>query len=166
VGTLYSAIPVAASAPFDTIEVATGTALKTLLQVVTPSTTDIRVHGWGVSFKGTSAANPPGEVHLVDSDVAATVTSLTPAKWDSAFAQASLCVGGSSATGYNASAEGTITGINAVLDAQEVHPQTGYSIWFPPDWRPRVAVSRVLRLRALFTVTVDAMPWIVWEEPA
>lgn len=165
-GNLYIATPVATSAPFDTIEVATGTALKTLLQVATPSTTDIRIHGWGLSFKGISATAAPGECHLIDTDVAATVTSLTPGKWESAFAPNSLCVGGASATGYNASAEGTITAIGAVIDPQEVHPQTGYGVWFPEGRRPRVGVSRFLRLRVTFGADVSCMPWIVWEEPA
>lgn len=165
-GNLYIAVPVATSAPFDTIEVATGTALKTLLQVVTPSTTDIRIHGWGVSFKGASPTAAPGECHLIDTDVAATVTALSPAKWESQMAPASLCVSGTEATGYNASAEDTITAVGAVIDPQEVHPQTGYGIMFPEGRRPKIAVSRVLRLRALFAADVSSLPWILWEEPA
>ena len=165
-GNLYIATPVATSAPFDTIEVQTGTALKTMLQVATPSTTDIRIHGWGLSLKGAVATNPPGECHLIDTNVAATVTLLDPAKWESQMAPSSLCIGGTAATGYNASAEGTITAIGAVFDPEELHPQTGYGVWFPEGRRPKIAVSRFLRLRALFTVDVAAMPWIVWEEPA
>jgi hypothetical protein len=166
VGNLYIAVPVATSAPFDTIEVQTGTALKTVLQVVTPSTTDIRLHGWGLSFKGVVATGTPGECHLIDTDVAATVTSLTPGKWESQMAPSSLCVGGTEATGYNATAEDTITAIGAVIDAQDIHPQTGYGVWFPEGRRPKIAVSRVLRVRTLFAVDVACLPWVVWEEPA
>ena len=165
-GNLYIATPVATSAPFDTIEVQTSAALKTLLQVATPAATDIRIHGWGLSFKGVVATGTPGECHLIDTDVAATVTSLTPGKWESAMAPASLCIGGTAATGYNASAEGTITAIGAVVDAEELHPQTGYGVWFPEGRRPKVAASRFLRVRVLFAVDTAALPWIVWEEPA
>lgn len=146
-------------------EVATGTAIKTLLQIGVPSTTDIRVYGWGVSFEGIVATGEPGEVTLIDIDVAATVTTLTPEKWGNANAQNSLCVGGTALTGYNATAEGTIAG-STILDPQKVHPQTGYSIWFPADARPLIAASRFLRIRSNFTVDVNAVPWILWGEPA
>ena len=159
---LYLAIPKATHA---IVEVATGTAIKTLLQIATPSTTDIRVVGWGISFDGIVATNPAGVVTLIDVDVAATVTTLTPEEFGSDDAQASLCVGGTAATGYNASAEGTIAG-SRILDGQNVHPQTGYSIWFPERARPRVKASRFLRIRSLFSVDINGVPWIVWEEPA
>jgi len=157
---LYLAIPKASNA---LVEVATGTAIKTLLQIATPSTTDIRVVAWGISFDGTSATAAPGILTLIDVDVAATVTTLTAEKWNSDDAPASLCVGGTAATGYNATAEGTIGG-SRILDGQNVHPQTGYSIWLPE--KPRVKASRFLRIRALFGADVNGIPWILWEEPA
>jgi hypothetical protein len=58
--------------------VATGTALKTLLQIGVPAGVPLNVLGWGVAFRGVAAADPPGEVYLLESDTAATVTSLTP----------------------------------------------------------------------------------------
>lgn len=159
----YSAIPKTSHA---ITEVATGTAIKTLLQVATPSTTDIAVVAWGVSFDGTAAANPAGVVTLVDVDVAATsLTALTPELWKNPKGQASLCVSGTSATGYGAGAEGTI-GASRILDGEQVHPQGAYSVWFPPDKMPIVAVSRFLRIRALFSVDVNCIPWIIWQEPA
>jgi len=145
--------------------VATTAAIKTVLQVATPSTTDIRIHGWGISCKGIVSTEAPGEVTLIDTDVAATVTALSPEKWESAFAPASLCVSGTTATGYNASAEGTITA-STILDPQAVHPQAGYGVWFPEGRRPRVGASRFLRIRTLFGVTVNCVPWVCWEEPA
>lgn len=160
-GTLYLAVPKSSHAP---AEVATSTARKTLLQVATPSTTDIRVKAWGVSFDGVVVTNPPGIVDLIDVDVAATVTTLTPEEWESDDGQASLCVGGASATGYNATAEGAITA-SRILDSQEVHPQNGYAVWFP-NKGPRIKPSRFLRIRALFSVDINGIPWIVWEEPA
>ena len=159
-GALYLAIPKATDAA---VEVATSALLKTLLQVAVPSTTDIRVVAWGISFDGVSPTAVPGVMELIDVNVAATVTTLTPEEWGSDDSQASLCVGGAALTGYNASAEGTITA-SRLLDGQNVHPQTGYSIWFPE--RPKVKASRFLRIRALFAVTVNGLPWILWEEPA
>ena len=154
----YIAMPKSSHA---TVVVATGTATKTVLQVATPSTTDIRILGWGVSLDATSGT--PGVCTLVSVDVAATVTALTPELWSSPVAPASLCVGGTSATGYNGSAEGSI-GASRIFDSQHVSPAGGYSIWFPNP--PTVAASKFLRIRTLFPVTANVIPWIVWEEPA
>jgi hypothetical protein len=68
-------------------------------------------------------------------------------------------------TGHTASAEGTIAA-SRILDAQQVHPQTGYSVWFPPGREPRIynAAARYLRVRGNFSVNIDAVPWVVWDE--
>lgn len=160
--TLYLAIPGAGSGSAG--QVNTGTSLKTLLQVATPSTTRITVRAWGISFEGTSSTSTPVQVDLTDVNVAATVTTLTPDEWESTDSQASLCVGGSSATGSNASAEGTITDAK-LIDSQLVHPQSGYSLWFPESARPTVLVSRFLRIRATAGTAVDTIPWILYSEP-
>jgi hypothetical protein len=161
-GALYLAVPGAGTGFPATV--ATGTTLKTLLQIATPSTTRITVHGWGLSFDGVTSTSTPISTALVDVDVAASVTTLTPEKWESSQAQASLCVGGASATGSNASAEGSITSAR-LLDAQLVHPQSGYSLWFPEKDRPVIEISRFLRIRVTAGTTVNAIPWIVYGEP-
>jgi hypothetical protein len=161
----YIASPVSAAGAIT--EVATGTGLKTLLQVGVPANSEIKVAAWGVSFDGISGADAPGMCYLGHGDVAATGgTSQTPTAWqDSIETLASLCVGGTGATGYNFGTEGTITSFN-LLDGQEVHPQSGYTCWFPSDYRPRIGstAARYLRLRAQFAVTVNCIPWIIWQE--
>jgi hypothetical protein len=159
---LYAAIPKASN---DIVEVATSTALKTLLQVAPPAGLDIQVCGWSVSFDGIVVTNPPGKVQLVDVDVAASVTSLTPEEWGSTDGAAAIAVGGATATGYNATAEGSIGG-SRLLDGQNVHPQSGYGVWFPERERPIVKAARFLRIRALFSVDVNCIPIIWWREPA
>jgi hypothetical protein len=62
-GAEYLAIPKSSHA---SVEVATGTALKTLLQVATPSTTGMMICGWGWSMDGTSGSAAPGQVDLID----------------------------------------------------------------------------------------------------
>jgi hypothetical protein len=104
--------------------------------------------------------------YLLDGDVGMSgATSLTPDLWGNPGAPASLCVGGTGATSVSDGAvtEGTITA-SRLLDAQEVHPQTGYAVWYPPTDRPRVAVSRFLRVRVNFTVAVSCLPWVIWSE--
>lgn len=165
----YIAAPRATTAPFEpTVVALVAATTKTVLQVATPSTTDIRILGWGVSFDAAAAAQP-GIAHLISTDVASTVTTLTPDVWDNAQQPASLCVGGTAATGFNASAEGTITGTPIMLDMQHIYPQSGYAVWFPatPSCpQPRVAASKFLRIRCKFPAGVNVLPWVVWSEPA
>lgn len=142
--------------------VTTGTALKTLLQVATPSTRTIRVIEWGISFDGSSAATP-GKVELIETDVAATVTSVTPTKFNDPNAPASLCVGGASATGHTATAEGTITATR-LLDYQLIAPTSQYIKQFPLGRECEVAVSKFLRIRVTFGTAVNAVCYCVWEE--
>lgn len=141
--------------------VATGTALKTILQVATPSTQDLTVVSWWISFDGTSGV--PIKVELIEVDVAATVTSFTPMKYSDPNAPVSLCVGGTSATGYNGTAEGSVT-TSRLLDWQLVSPTSGVVIQYPLGREPGVAVSKFLRLRTTAAVTVNAAAGIVWEE--
>ena len=162
----YIAAPRATTAPFMPVVVAlVGGTAKTVLQVATPSTTDILILGWSLSFDGASGTAVPVICQLVDTDVAATVTALTPDLYGNSQQPASLCVGGAAATGYNASAEGTITNV-ITADQQHVHPQAGYGIWFPEDGRKRVAPSRFLRLRCQAPAGVNVIPEIYWAEPA
>lgn len=163
--TEYFVSPRATTAPFaPTVVALVAATAKTVLQVATPSTTDIRIIGWSVSFDSASAAQP-GWCQLIQTDVAATVTSATPELWGHDLAPASGCVGGTAATGYNGSAEGTITAVR-VFDQQEVYPQSGYGVIFPDSRQARMPVSKFLRIRCQFPAAVNVIPWILWEEPA
>ena len=162
----YLASPRATASPFmpTVVALAAGTA-KTVLQVATPSTTDLLVLAWSVSFDGASGTAIPVICQLLDGDVAATVTAFTPDLYGNTQQPASLCVGGTSATGYNASVEGTMTAV-AGIDAQHVHPQAGYGVWFPEGARRRVGPSRFLRIRCQAPAIVNVIPAIWWAEPS
>lgn len=151
--------------------VTTGTAIKTMLQLATPSTRQIQLIAWGFTLD-----DPPGAdavFELLDTDVAATVTAhvaagvqpLTPGQ------PASLLTLGVSATGYTASAEGAITAsrVHDVVAASSVSaeaaPVLTYGYQFMPDERPIIAVSRFVRVRATTpTGAVDMRCFIVWDE--
>lgn len=148
--------------------VGTGTTIKTMLQVATPSTRQIQLISWGYSFS--EAAGAVGTIELLQTDVAATVTAhvstglirLDP------NAPASLMTLGTSATGYTASAEGSITATR-VFDTVRVPASltgiTPYSYQWVPDERPIVAVSTFLRVRATTpTSGVNMITWVVWDE--
>jgi hypothetical protein len=147
------------------VPVTTGTAIKTLLQIATPSTEMLRVIEWGISFDGSAAATPI-RCELIDTDVAATVTAHVAAgivKLNAPNDVASLVTLGTAATGYTATAEGTITA-SRVLDCQFVAPTAQYLIQFPLGREPEVAVSRFLRVRVTAAAAVNAYCYICWEE--
>lgn len=163
----YLLSPRAVATTWEPVVVALAAATtKTVLQAGVPSTTDIRVLAWGVSFDGASGTGVPVICQLIDGDVAATVTTMTPETWGNPQAPASLCVGGTAASGYNASAEGVMGATVRALDSQHVHPQSGYAVWFPESNRPRVAASRFLRIRCKAPAIVNVIPWVIWAEPA
>lgn len=145
--------------------VTTGTAIKTMLQIATPSTEDLTVIAWGISFDGTTA-NTPIKVELIDTDVAATVTAHGATgiiKVNSPNDAASLVTLGTSATGFTATVEGTTTA-SRVLDFQFVAPTNQYAVFLPLGREWKVAVSRFLRIRVTAGAAVNAICWIEWEE--
>jgi len=156
---LYIATPVASNAA---VKVATVNGTKTLLQVATPSTRDIAVVRWWVSFDASAAAT--GLVaELIQTDVAATVTSLTPTPFNDPNAPPSLCVGGTSATGYNASAEGSITATR-LLDSQIVPPTSGLIYPWELSGEPNVPISKFLRIRVTAVAVYNCLCGIVFAE--
>lgn len=151
------------------VDLAPATGLKTVLQVGVPAAVFMSLLGWGVSIAGTVAADVPFYAYLMEGDVAATAgTSLTPDFWDTPSGQASLCVGGTGATAYSAAFTENTIAASRFFDSQRVHPQTGYSVWFPSDARPEcglVSAARYIRLRVnAVTAAYNLIPWIAWEE--
>ena len=148
------------------VKMTTGTSIKTLLQVATPSTTGIQVVEWGISFDG-STVNTPIECELVDTaSVGATsLTAVTPALFGNPTGDASLCVGGTSATGFNSggTSEGSIVATR-YGDVQLVSPTNQYIKQFPLGSYFAVAASRYLRIRVTAGTAVNAYAYIVWTE--
>lgn len=149
--------------------VTTGTAIKTMLQLSTPSTRQMQLIAWGFSIDDTSGAD--GVVELLQTDVAATVTAHVAAGVQQLDPNAppSLLTLGVANTGYTATAEGAITATR-VFDAVSLSSTTSespytYAYQWMPDERPIIAVSRFLRVRATTpTTAVDMRCWVVWDE--
>lgn len=148
------------------VAVTTGTAIKTLLQVKASATLPMKVSAWGISFDGSAAATP-GIVELCETDVAATVTAsvandLMKIDGDAIAAgdlTTNLIQVGTSATGYTATAEGTITAIRQ-FDAQQIAPTAQYIYQFPLGTEPMVQVSKFLRVRVKFGAAINAICWV------
>jgi len=152
--------------------VTTGTAIKTMLQLATPSTRQIQLISWGYSLDDPAGAD--GVIELLQTDVAATVTAHVVSGVQSLDpnAPASLLTLGVNATGYTATVEGA-TAAARVFDAVSLagtsSPEAGatvsYFYQWMPDERPIVAVSRFLRIRATTpTTAADMRCWVCWDE--
>lgn len=61
---------------------ATGTALKTILQLVAPANQRLRINSIKVGFKGTSPTDQPIRVQLTKQTTAGTMTARSPVKVD------------------------------------------------------------------------------------
>lgn len=149
--------------------VTTGTAIKTMLQLATPSTRQIQLIAWGFTVDDPPGAD--GVVELLQTDVAATVTAHVASGVQplDPNAPASLLTLGTSATGYTATAEGSTTA-SRVFDVQALSSTTSesalsYSYQWMPDERPIVAISTFLRVRVTTgTTATDMRCWVVWDE--
>jgi hypothetical protein len=159
----------AANGPMPTTaafaSVTTGTTIKTMLQIATPATRIIRVIAWSISFDGSSAAVPI-VCELLQTDVAATVTAHSAPgvqPYNDPNAPASLVTLGTTATGYTATAEGTITATRH-FDLQYVAPTNQYAYQYPLDTEPQVPTSKFLRVRVTAPVAVNCYCWVLWAE--
>lgn len=151
------------------VAVTTGAAIKTMLQVQPSATISAKVKEWGISFDGSAAATPI-KVELIETDVAATVTAHVAAgivKMDNA----ALCGGdpttnliqvGTTATGYTASGEGSITATR-VLDVQFIAPTNQYVKQFPLGQEPIIQISKFCRVRVTAAVAVNAYCYMIVE---
>lgn len=150
-------------------KVTTGTAIKTMLQLATPSTRQMQLISWGFSLD--VAPGAASVVELLQTDVAATVTAHVASGVQplDPNAPASLLTLGTSATGYTATAEGTTTA-SRVFDVKQVPLTAGatdltYVYQWMPDERPIIAVSKFLRVRATFGTTASNMTcFVCWDE--
>lgn len=163
---LYKAYNGPAPTTASQLAVTTGTTIKTLLQIQTPATADFTVKSWGISFDGAAAAAGV-ECELVETAaVAATVTAHVAAginKMNIPTGPATVAVLGTAATGYTATAEGTITATK-VHDAAFVQPTGLYVFQWPLGDEPVVGVSTNLRVRVKAAAAVNAICWVTWAE--
>lgn len=146
------------------VKVATGTAIKTLLQL--KNFNRGKIVGWGISFDS-STAGIPVLCELIDTGtVFATVTASVDAdvhKLESTADQAVASVAGLTlgvnATGYTATAEGTITATR-VFDTELVAPTNQYIYQFPLGQEPQLIIGNSTRVRVTAPVSVNAITWI------
>lgn len=144
--------------------IASGTALKTILQIATDANRQIAVYGLRISFKGTSSTAEPVRALLQRQTSAGTggasLTSLYgPNKLDPGTPSSTVtCLKGPAGTW---TAEPTA---GDVMFAQEVHPQTGLGEYTPLGDEIVIAASGRLAVVVVAAATVPVTAQLYWRE--
>jgi hypothetical protein len=135
------------------VRIATGTAIKTHLQVTGPSNADLTVVGWGVEFETVPTAFVHCELIETTTVAGTGSTAVVP----SPLRGTSTAFPGTA--GFGPSAEGTVAATTRVFDNPIL--LTNY---FAKEWslgrEPILDKSNVLRVRMTTSVTVNALCWI------
>jgi hypothetical protein len=158
--------PQQTTAAFATV--ATGTAIKTMMQVKPSATNAIKIVEWGISFDGSAAATP-GKVELIETDVAATVTAYVTAditKLDNDALMGgdpvtNLLPVGTTSSGYTSTSEGTITAVRNLAGPQFIAPTSQFIQQFPLGREPTIQISKFGRIRVTFGTTVNAYCYMI-----
>lgn len=166
---LYKIFNAASPSTGSVVAVATGTSLKTLLQVKPGTTQFAKLREWGISFDGSAAATP-GIVTVSVTDTAATVTAHAAAgihKYDAAALASgdpttNIFAVGTTSTGYTASGEGTV-GTNRICDSVLIAPTNSYTYQIPLGVEYVIQPSEFLRLRVTFGTAINAICWFLIE---
>src|SRR5215218_8786969 len=137
------------------VKVATGTAIKTLLQGTAASTRQFRIIEWGITFDGTPAAI---QCELIQTTTVAggTPTAVTPTQFDANDAALSTW-------GFSPATEGTIVATTRVYDTQILSTNNYQKVW-ELGQEPTVAASQVIRIRVLAAAAVNALAWVRFTE--
>lgn len=142
------------SAITSEVALAAATA-KTVVQVTAPTNQRLKIKGWGVFFDSTSPTAEPVQVRLLRQTTAGTMSSLTPVK----------LVAGSetvqTTAQHTATAEPTA---GDVLDAIEVHPQSGYEKIIPMDVPIDVPGGGRVGIECTAPAVVNVRAKIIFEE--
>lgn len=157
------AMPTTAAA----VKVATGTSIKTMLQVKLNSGVTGKVVEWGISFDGSVAATPiacelleTGTIFAtVTATAAADITRLNPLEQDPTTALISV---GTTATGYTSTSEGSIVA-SREFDFQLVAPTNQYVKQFPLGREPILNAASALRIRVTAGAGVNCYCYVILD---
>ena len=137
-------------------DITTGTSLKTLLQIVAAAQHRVKVKGWGIFCKGIVTTDAPLLVALVRQSTAGTMSANTPQKKDTAVAETLQTT-----AQHTATVEPTIT---STLKSIDVHPQSGFSEFFPLGSEIIMVGGSRLGLVVTAGVSISATPFFDIEE--
>jgi hypothetical protein len=145
-----------------TPKITTGTATKTLIQLV-HTTRNINVVEWGISFDGSAAATGVECELIQTTTVAATVTAYVANDitlyTDPAGTASGLSLG-TAASGYNSSNEGSVVAPVRVGGYEILSPTNLDRIQLPLDQEFQVAPNGILRVRVTAAAAVNVVAYV------
>jgi hypothetical protein len=140
----------------QTAEVATGTAKKTLLQLLAPANQRVLVKEISISFDGVTNTNEPILVQITRQSTAGTMTALTLQKMNTGDNETLQTT-----AQHTATVEPTET---AELMGEQVHPQGGYTWQAPFGGEIVITGGERLGIAVTASVTANAKTRIIGEE--
>lgn len=144
----------------------TTTGSRMMIQLDVPSTIQLKLIEWGISFNG-SAPGTPNTVELSQAATGTTVgtayTTSTVLPLNDPNAPSTRLTLASSGF-YGAATTRTSTTVTRVFDAQLVAPTSQFVKLWPLGREPVVAASSKLQLSMNLQAAVTALAYVVWEE--
>jgi hypothetical protein len=162
-GTLYWVQNAAFATTAAPVKVATGTAIKTMIQIGVPSTVAVKVVEWGCSFDTPASASIINVELFGCTGAASTGTAITPMEYGTFSGVPSLCVGGAALTCWAPGTEGTVAAYRP-FDLQTIVPPAQYVKQWPLGREPQGNLSTFVRVRVTANVTCNMYAYIIWEE--
>lgn len=139
-------------------DIATGTSLKTLVEIATPSTAAANVYHWWIDFDGVSASAVPVLVEIVRATASITGTTLTPSQVGTeGYATANV-------TAKHTATAGSGTNLGNVVWKRRIPPTTGFDLYLPDNRLIVVGASGFLRMNVTAGATVNATVGFEWGE--
>lgn len=153
---LYKVYNAAVPTTAAMVSVASGTALKTLLQLTAPSNNDLQIVAWGIDFDTVPTALVKVELINTTTVAGGTPTAVTPTPVADA--------GASSATaGFSPTTEGTVVATTRVFDYKSMWSNS-YAWEWSQGREPELQASQVARVRVTTTVSINCLCWIMYIE--
>lgn len=152
------------------VAVTTDAVIKTMLQVkLGRAVLRAKVVEWGISFDGSAAAVPIAVELLTTKTVAATVTAHVASGIENLDPRGNAPTDldpfdfGTAATGYTASAEGTVTDTRALDAPQNIAPTNQFIKQWPLGREPWFDQDEFMRIRLNAPIAVNAYCYVVLE---
>lgn len=153
---LYKVYSAAVPTTAAMVPIATGTSIKTLLQLTAPSSNDIQIVSWGIDFTTVPTAFVNCELINTTTVAGTGMTAVVPSPVADAGAASSVA-------GFAPSAEGTVAATTRVFDEKQMLTNS-YSWEWSLGREPELQASQVVRVRVTTSVTINAICWIMFVE--
>jgi hypothetical protein len=152
------------------VKVATGTSIKTLMQIKPGATQVAQIIEWGISFDGSTSATP-GEVELIETGTVGGTSGTAFAAADFTKLDNEALLAGDPTTNmfsvgtgnscFSPSAEGSITTVRNLDAPSLIAPTSQFVKQFPLGREPIIQPANYARIRVTFAATVNCYCYMI-----